>query len=1316
MTAPYLSLKHPSTFVLPMAGRRAALATAIALLFLIPLASSTIIAEKETGGFDADGNWIASVEHEVHPNWWLYWSRDKDGNELDDRLEWLLEQPAELQQDWWKRAPPGNARIFVDYDHHPTDADVAALEDLGVEVTFRFTYLDTISATAPFDSILDPDAIRSLPGVVMVEDLGLAEPNMHEAVPNMGVDAVWQDLGLDGTGSVIAILDTGVRGDHEGLNDMDDDPFTCIDDPPEPDPTDPTPPPVPADCDPKIIAFFDAVITDEEHDPAESYDSGTHGTHVAGIAAGSGGGQTDPATGLRYVGAAPGAWLINILACCDGDIEDVMQGAQWAIDNKDVHNIDIVTSSLGEQQFEIHFDNDGNSAWSRQMDMVVEAGIITTLSAGNEFGGATFAGCNTIDSPGDAKLPVTVASLDKDLGLAIYSSRGYTSDLRVKPDVATIGSSIMAPDAATQDGYTSKSGTSMATPLMAGIAALMIQANPDITPAEFKDIIAAHSIEREIVLLDDPGFNDCSLLETRPDNEFGYGQADPVAFVEAAGSIDRSLNVTMDIETLQEVGNESYISGTASGGAPGMGVVEVKVGGGEWKGAADLSKNGDWATWRVKLDPHTESGNSTVYARLVISEDSISPIDARRVVLIDGQSASGALEGLTSMGSWVFFVPFALVMALLGFIMTTERWDRKLSAAMKKPSSDKSAETDEIETGNWLDLILQKIKSFIGIFGSFFRGLRNGEALSENKASRTIALCILYVAQGLPSGFANVAFVAFLVTNGIAVEQIALLFATVYLPWTFKFIWGPVIDMVTFPKYGIRRPWVLFAETGMIISLATLLIVPDLVASIQLVTVLLFIHNLFSSLQDVSVDALAVDILEPDEVATVNGLMFASKRGGIIFGGAVLGMLVVPYGIKSAIMVQLPLLALIMMVPLFLRERPSNSLFPWSRKREKEEEARMSRDDVTGERIDPITGVKISEYEDPIEAEAVLPWEADHPEEFTQARWVATNLHENRISPAALVLWLSIGSLLLWGLFAIIHQLTSTYTGDWGLTFGDIAAPMKSIGKWGLLVSALLILAEWLGASIPEISNPAPASTLASTTAYNIVKGFSTRSSFILIFLCLLSELYLFTDPIVVDIFINEAGWSQTKYNAIVGGVVIAFMMFGQIVGGMLGDRFGVREVSMIGFTLLALSNATLALISDYWTNTNLMVAYLCVRAIINGVAWICVIAVAMRLTFSKAGGSQFTAYMSMFNLSAVMAYLFTGTMTQRFDYITCLYIGAALTLFTVVFLWFIDPDEVDRVLEGRFGDDEEEFDGDLGESAAWWSDDEEEEPVVSGA
>ena len=545
-----------------MAGRRATVVSLIVLLMLVPMASSNLHPSLDKkGGQDADGVWTSSAESDLHSGWWEHWSRDRDRNSLDDRLEWILEQQEDFQKDWWKRADTGFARVIVDYNHHPSDADVSELEGLGVEVTFRPKYLDSVIATAPIQSITSSEGIRSLTGVVMIEDLGLAEPHMAEAIPNMGVDLVWNDFGFDGTGSVVAVLDTGVRGDHEGLNDMDDEPFTTGCEQPSPDPLDPNP--IFVDCDPKIIAFYDAVLMDAEQDPTSSYDSGTHGTHVAGIAAGTGGGQADPSTGQRHVGAAPGAFLINILACCDGDIEDVIQGAQWAIENKDKYGIDILTSSLGEQQLEVHFDNDGSSAWSRQMDAVVEAGIITTLSAGNEFGGATFAGCNTIDSPGDAQLPVTVASLDKDLGLAIYSSRGYTSDGRVKPDVATIGSNIMAPDAATSDGYTSKSGTSMATPLMAGIAALMVEANPDITPAEFKDIISAHSIERDLQLLDDPGFNDCSLLETRPDNEFGYGQADPIAFVEAAGSIDRTLNVSMNLETLQEIGNQSYVSGTA---------------------------------------------------------------------------------------------------------------------------------------------------------------------------------------------------------------------------------------------------------------------------------------------------------------------------------------------------------------------------------------------------------------------------------------------------------------------------------------------------------------------------------------------------------------------------------------------------------------------------------------------------------------------------------------------------------------------------------------------------------------------------------
>ena len=212
-----------------MAGRRSMFLPLALLVLIAPMASSSIwVEEIPNGGFDAEGKWAPSVESDIHWKWWTHWSREKDSNSIDDRLEWLIEQPEEVKRDWWRRAPEGHARIFVDYDHHPTDADISALESLGVDVTFRFGYLNTVSATSPLSSILDENGIRSLSGVVMVEDLGLAETNMHEAVPNMAVDTVWNDFGLDGTGSVIAILDTGVRGDHEGLNDMDDDPFTCI--------------------------------------------------------------------------------------------------------------------------------------------------------------------------------------------------------------------------------------------------------------------------------------------------------------------------------------------------------------------------------------------------------------------------------------------------------------------------------------------------------------------------------------------------------------------------------------------------------------------------------------------------------------------------------------------------------------------------------------------------------------------------------------------------------------------------------------------------------------------------------------------------------------------------------------------------------------------------------------------------------------------------------------------------------------------------------------------------------------------------------
>ncbi|HIH79044.1 MAG: S8 family serine peptidase [Candidatus Poseidoniia archaeon] len=551
----------------------------------------------------------------LEPPWWEIYSRDKDRNGISDLLEWKLAQEDRFFS-------PGEARIFVRYDHHPVDSDVARLEAAGATVTLRAQYLDLLGTTMP--RALVPQ-VAYWEGVVMLDDIGKAEPQMHEAVPTMGVNLAWE-MGFDGTGVTVAIVDTGVDGAHVGLDDQDDNPLTD---------------------DPKILVYYNA-YEDQEYDGRLSEDSGTHGTHVAGITAGTGAGETAP-DGTPYIGVAPQANLANVLTCCAGDIEDIIRGIEWTITNQARFDIRVMTSSLGEQQVEFHIDNDGSSAWSQAVNAAVESGLVVTLSAGNEFGAATVAGCNTIDSPGDALLPITVAALDKDLSLAPYSSRGYTSDGRVKPDVAAIGSNIMAPNKGTGTGYTSKSGTSMATPLMAGIVALTLEANPDLTPAEVKEtIVAGYSIEREILDDSDLYTNDCSLLETRPDNEYGYGQADPRTFVEVAGQVDPLLQISWTIppqyavvnnttvEVKSEIYNVSWLTGSAdAGGAPIAGGVEVRFGATGWYPATDISSTGDWSSWRIQVPPEAVKGNQTLSARLVVASDRMSAIDSVSVVLLD---------------------------------------------------------------------------------------------------------------------------------------------------------------------------------------------------------------------------------------------------------------------------------------------------------------------------------------------------------------------------------------------------------------------------------------------------------------------------------------------------------------------------------------------------------------------------------------------------------------------------------------------------------------------------------------------------------
>ena len=151
------------------------------------------------------------------------------------------------------------------------------------------------------------------------------------------------------------------------------------------------------------------------------------------------------------------------------------------------------------------------------------------------------------------------------------------------------------------------------------------------------------------------------------------------------------------------------------------------------------------------------------------------------------------------------------------------------------------------------------------------------------------------------------------------------------LPWTFKLFWGPIIDSFTYEDMGRRRPWVLFAQLGMALTLIAMIFMGDISGNITLLGWMFFLHNCFASLQDVSCDALAVDVLLPEEQGKVNGAMWGSKIIGTGTGAAVMGTVLVSNGLVFTIIVQTLLMFAIMAFPLFILERPGEKRFPWSR-------------------------------------------------------------------------------------------------------------------------------------------------------------------------------------------------------------------------------------------------------------------------------------------------------------------------------------------------------------------------------------------------
>ena len=202
-------------------------------------------------------------------------------------------------------------------------------------------------------------------------------------------------------------------------------------------------------------------------------------------------------------------------------------------------------------------------------------------------------------------------------------------------------------------------------------------------------------------------------------------------------------------------------------------------------------------------------------------------------------------------------------------------------------------------------------------------------SLADHKTLRLLTLCLLYLAQGMPWGFVTYTLAAWFAGQGMDAKSLGAALAITSLPWSIKFVFGPVVDRWTVPAFGRRRPWIVLAQSLMVVTIFAILAVPDLVADLRILVGLLFVHNVFAALQDVAVDALAVDLLDEDERGTANGLMYGCKYLGGGIGGAGLSMVMESAGLQSAIAVQGMILAMILLFPLLLRERSGDRLLPF---------------------------------------------------------------------------------------------------------------------------------------------------------------------------------------------------------------------------------------------------------------------------------------------------------------------------------------------------------------------------------------------------
>jgi len=185
---------------------------------------------------------------------------------------------------------------------------------------------------------------------------------------------------------------------------------------------------------------------------------------------------------------------------------------------------------------------------------------------------------------------------------------------------------------------------------------------------------------------------------------------------------------------------------------------------------------------------------------------------------------------------------------------------------------------------------------------------------------RLLAFFLLYTTEGVPLGFAATAVATQLRRMGVGPAEIGTFVAAFYLPWAFKWAFGPLVDVVRSRRLGHRRAWIIGTQLAMAATLLALLWVP-LPQGLAWFTAILLVHNTVAAVQDVAIDALAVNTLAEEERGLANGLMFAGASVGQAIGGAGVLALMEVSGLQGGtIAVAAAILAVTVLVVLPMKE------------------------------------------------------------------------------------------------------------------------------------------------------------------------------------------------------------------------------------------------------------------------------------------------------------------------------------------------------------------------------------------------------------